>query len=178
VPCPGHARMELKGKPHYEVDEAWDEHLHGLLGAAWPCPQRQRFDDLMTDIGALLSARGLAYGRHSYGGYSAADRALGRAAWCTVLHTQPEVVIETGVGGPGARRAGPGRVGRARRFPAGAGLRRARVARLGDIHGFLPHPGWAAVRWLAMAVTTAPRIVQRRRRAAARATAATPGSAA
>jgi hypothetical protein len=94
---PGHARMQLKGKPSYPVDEAWEEHLHKLLGAAWPCPQRQRLDDLMTEIGALLTARGLAYGRHTYGGYSDGDSSLGRAAWCTVLHTRPEVVIETGV---------------------------------------------------------------------------------
>ena len=94
---PGHARMQLKGKPRYQVDEAWDEHLHGLLGAAWPCPQRQRLDDLVADVKARLTARGLAYGRQSYGGYSDADPALGRAAWCTVVHTRPEVVIETGV---------------------------------------------------------------------------------
>jgi hypothetical protein len=94
---PGHVRMQLKSEPRYEVDEAWDEHLHSLLGAAWPCPQRQRLDDLMTEIGALLAARGLAYGRHTYGGYSDADDSFGRAAWCSVLHSRPETVIETGV---------------------------------------------------------------------------------
>ena len=94
---PGHARMQLKGNPRYQVDEAWDEHLHGLLGAAWPCPQGQRLDGLVAEIRALLTARGLAYGRQSYGGYSDADRSLGLAAWCTVLHTRPRAVIETGV---------------------------------------------------------------------------------
>ena len=46
----------------YEVDEAWDEHLHGLLGAAWPCPRSQRLDQIVADIHALLAAKGLGSG--------------------------------------------------------------------------------------------------------------------
>src|ERR1035441_6657985 len=46
---------------------------------------------------ALLASRGLDYGRQTYGGYSDGDSSLSRAAWCTVLHTRPEIVIETGV---------------------------------------------------------------------------------
>jgi hypothetical protein len=80
-----------------EVDEAWNEHLHGLLGAVWPCPQGQHFDQLMADIVAQLEARGLGSGRYTYGYYSDAESSLCRAVWCTVLHTRPEVVIETGV---------------------------------------------------------------------------------
>lgn len=87
----------LKSPPRYEVDEDWDEHLHSLLGAAWPCPHRQRFEDLMDEIRALLSAKGLGYGRGTYGCYSDSDSSLCRAIWCTALHIQPEVVIETGV---------------------------------------------------------------------------------
>jgi hypothetical protein len=94
---PGHVRMQLKSNPDYRVDEAWDEHLHGLLGAAWPCPQRQRLDGLIGEIGARLASRGLSYGRQAYGGYSDGDSSLSRAAWCTVRHTRPEAVIETGV---------------------------------------------------------------------------------
>jgi hypothetical protein len=94
---PGHVRMQLKSDPGYEVDEAWDEHLHDLLGAAWPCPQRQLLTDLVADIGALLAASGLDYGRHAYGGYSDGDSSLSRAAWCTILHASPGVVVETGV---------------------------------------------------------------------------------
>jgi Methyltransferase domain len=94
---PGHVRMQLKSCYDYAVDEAWEEHLHALLGAPWPCPQLQRLDDLVTEIGELLAARGLKYGRHTYGGYSDADSALSRAAWCTMRHTCPDVVIETGV---------------------------------------------------------------------------------
>ena len=98
---PSHIRMildpRIQRKSHYEADETWDEDLHSLLGVAWPCPQRQRLDELMAEIGASLAARGLGYGRQTYGAYSDADSSLCRAAWCAVLHTQPEVVIETGV---------------------------------------------------------------------------------
>jgi hypothetical protein len=81
----------------YEVDEAWDEHLHSLLGAPWPCPQAQQLDQIMADIDALLAARGLGSGRLTYGWYSDAESSLCRAAWCVARHTRPEVVIETGV---------------------------------------------------------------------------------
>jgi hypothetical protein len=94
---PGHVRMQLKSNPAYRVDEAWDEHLHGLLGAPWPCPQRSRLDALINEIGTRLASRGLSYGRQAYGGYSDGDSSLSRAAWCTVQHTRPEAVIETGV---------------------------------------------------------------------------------
>jgi hypothetical protein len=81
----------------YEADEAWDEHLHSLLGVAWPCPLGPRVDELVTDIGAMLAAKGLGYGRYTYGCFSDGDVSLCRAIWCTVLHTRPEQVIETGV---------------------------------------------------------------------------------
>lgn len=82
---------------HHEVDEAWEEHFHALLGAPWPCPDGPRLDGLLAGIVALLAAQGLGYGRYTYGPFSDADRSLSRAVWCTVLHTRPEVVIETGV---------------------------------------------------------------------------------
>jgi hypothetical protein len=82
---------------HHQVDEAWEEHLHALLGAPWPCPRDPRLDDLLADIAASLAVQGLRYGRGTYGPFSDADRSLCRAVWCTVLHTRPEVVIETGV---------------------------------------------------------------------------------
>ena len=82
---------------HHDVDEAWEVHLHALLGAPWPCPERLLLDELVADIAASLIARGLGYGRGTYGPFSDADASLCRAVWCTVLHTQPEVVIETGV---------------------------------------------------------------------------------
>jgi glycosyltransferase involved in cell wall biosynthesis len=83
--------------PELQADEDWGERLHSLLGAAWPCPQRERLDGIMADIGTLLEARGLRMGRGTYAYYSDAESSLCRAAWCAALHTRPEVVIETGV---------------------------------------------------------------------------------
>jgi Methyltransferase domain len=80
-----------------QVDEAWDEHLHGLLDAPWPCPQAQQVDEIMADIDAQLAARGLKSGRFTYGWYSDAEILLCRAVWCVAAHIRPEVVIETGV---------------------------------------------------------------------------------
>lgn len=104
---PGHLRMQLtvkmqqrrlKSLPRYDAADDWDEQLHRLLGAAWPCTERRRFEDLMAEVRGLLSAQGLGYGRGAYGCYSDGDSSLCGAIWCTVSHLRPEVVIETGVG--------------------------------------------------------------------------------
>ena len=94
---PGEIRQRRGREQHYAIDEAWDEHLHQLLGATWPCPQSQQLDALVAEIDALLTAAGLAYGRQTYGCYSDGDVSLCHAVWCTVMHAQPGVVIETGV---------------------------------------------------------------------------------
>jgi len=80
-----------------DFDDDWYEHLHGLLGAPWPCPEAQQVHGLLAEIGALLSAKGLGAGRHTYGWYSDADVELCSAIWCAVRHRRPDVVIETGV---------------------------------------------------------------------------------
>jgi Methyltransferase domain len=94
---PGLMRQRHGTDQDYEVDEAWEEHLHGLLGAPWPCPQGPRIDELVADIGSLLASQGLGFGRYTYGIFSDADTSLCRAVWCTVVHTRPEAVVETGV---------------------------------------------------------------------------------
>jgi len=94
---PGELRQRHGRDQGLAVDEAWEEHLYGMLGAGWPCPQAQQIDEIMADVGELLAARGLGYGRFTYGYYSDADKSLCPAAWCVTLHTRPEVVIETGV---------------------------------------------------------------------------------
>ena len=96
---PGEVRQR-RGREQYtdsDVDPAWDEHLHSLLGAPWPCQERKELDRILTDIGELLAARGLGAGRHTYGWYSDAEISLCSAVWCAALHLRPEVVIETGV---------------------------------------------------------------------------------
>ena len=90
-------RYETENHPEFQADEAWDEHLHELLGAPWPCGQRQRFDGIMADIDARLAANGLGSGRYTYAYYSDAESLLCHAVWCVAQHARPEVVIETGV---------------------------------------------------------------------------------
>ena len=80
-----------------DFDDDWFKHLHGVLGAPWPCPEAQQIHGLLAEIGALLAVKGLGTGRHTYGWYSDADVELCSAIWCIVLHSRPEVVIETGV---------------------------------------------------------------------------------
>ena len=80
-----------------DFDDDWYEHLHGLLGAPWPCPEAKELHDLLADIGALLAEKGLGTGRHTYGWYSDADIELCSAIWCSALHIRPSAVIETGV---------------------------------------------------------------------------------
>jgi Methyltransferase domain len=80
-----------------DFDDDWQEHLHGLLGAPWPCPEVPRLHDLLKDISALLTEKGLGTGLHTYGWYSDADIDLCTGIWCAVRHRRPEVVMETGV---------------------------------------------------------------------------------
>jgi hypothetical protein len=83
--------------PGFVADEAWDEALHQALGAPWPCPPDPALEEVLADIGAVLEARGWGFGRDTYGWYADGDRSLCRALWCVLLHTRPEVVVETGV---------------------------------------------------------------------------------
>jgi hypothetical protein len=96
---PGEWRQQ-RGKSSWtedDFDDDWLEHLHGLIGAPWPCPEAAQINELLADIGAMLSAKGLGTGRHTYGWYSDADVELCSAIWCTARHIRPEVVVETGV---------------------------------------------------------------------------------
>jgi Methyltransferase domain len=96
---PGEYR-QTRGTEMYrpkDLDAAWDEHLHSLLDAPWPCSQRAELDQLIADIGALLAAKGLGFGRGTYGWYSDAEISLCQAVWCSVLHVKPRIVVETGV---------------------------------------------------------------------------------
>ncbi|MEU9169715.1 class I SAM-dependent methyltransferase [Streptomyces sp. NPDC048420] len=81
----------------YDVDKLWEARLHQWLDAPWPCPERRIGQELWDTVAEELHDCGFAFGRHTYGQYSDADAALGRALWCTVLHTRPTVAVETGV---------------------------------------------------------------------------------
>jgi hypothetical protein len=53
-------RMGRASAAETDFDPDWNEHLHGLLGAAWPCPEADRPRGLLGEVGALLSATMLA----------------------------------------------------------------------------------------------------------------------
>jgi Methyltransferase domain len=90
-------RMQHTSATPADFDEDWNEHLHGLLGAPWPCPEVQQVHDLLAEVGKLLTEKGFGTGLHTYGWYSDADIDMCAAIWCTVRHARPEVVMETGV---------------------------------------------------------------------------------
>lgn len=81
----------------YDVDDSWELRLHQWLDVPWPCSERQAGQEVWNAVVREVHDRGLAFGRHTYGQYSDGDAALGRALWCTVRHTRPAVVVETGV---------------------------------------------------------------------------------
>ncbi len=94
---PGHVRMQVWRDRAFPAQESWNQHLHHLLGASWPCQECGRAEGLVSGIGVRLADRGLAVGRHTYGGYSDSDASLACAVWCAVRHVKPSVVVETGV---------------------------------------------------------------------------------
>jgi hypothetical protein len=84
-------------QPLYLARADWEQGLHGLLGAPWPCPAAAEFSEIWGDIISSLVRRGLRVGRGSYAGFDDADPGLARALWCLVHHLKPEVIVETGV---------------------------------------------------------------------------------
>ena len=47
-------RMQHTSSTDADFDADWNEHLHGLLGAPWPCPEIQQLKDLLADVGKLV----------------------------------------------------------------------------------------------------------------------------
>lgn len=96
---PGEIR-QMHGTPRYgahDVDPAWDERLHSMLGVAWPCPEAESLTATLEDVSDRLALHGITPGRCTYGNYSDADTSLCKAIWCAIRHVRPKVVIETGV---------------------------------------------------------------------------------
>jgi Methyltransferase domain len=81
----------------YSVEEDWGPAFHRLIDHPWPCPEADAARGVFAKIEAMLAAKGLVFGRYTYGLYSDADPGLGTATWCAVRHLKPNVVIETGV---------------------------------------------------------------------------------
>jgi len=84
-------------RPQYRVDEDWEERVHAMLGAQWPCPAAAEFPGVWSTVVDTMHAKGFRVGRQNYGGDDDSDRGLARALWCLVRHLQPQHVIETGV---------------------------------------------------------------------------------
>jgi predicted O-methyltransferase YrrM len=84
-------------RPLYRVDEDWDQRLHGLLGAPWPCPAAAEFPAVWSAVLETMHSKGFRVGRQNYGGDDDSDPGLARALWCLVRHLEPQHVIETGV---------------------------------------------------------------------------------
>jgi hypothetical protein len=81
----------------YPVQEDWEEQLHGLLGAGWPCDETAAFTRAWETAVDELAEQGIEVGREAFGGWDDGDRALARAAWCVVRHSAPQKMVETGV---------------------------------------------------------------------------------
>jgi hypothetical protein len=81
----------------YETDPSWEQRMHELIGAPWPCTAVSDFWDLWSEVLGELKAAGLSIGRGAYGGWGDGEPGMTRAAWCLTLHTKPRAVVETGV---------------------------------------------------------------------------------
>jgi predicted O-methyltransferase YrrM len=82
----------------YQPSPACERELHHPLGAPWPCPGRDEFASLWSELEDRIAQRGLASGRGAFGRWDDADSGLARVIWCLARHVRPEYVLETGVG--------------------------------------------------------------------------------
>jgi Methyltransferase domain len=81
----------------YVADADWEQHVHELIGAPWPCEVATEFNGVWSEILETMRSQGFRVGRKNYGGDDDADVGLGRALWCMVRHLRPKHVVETGV---------------------------------------------------------------------------------
>jgi hypothetical protein len=84
-------------RPRSAPAENWEQKLHKLLGADWPCAEAAAFPSAWAAAKQTMSAHGLSVGRQNYGDDDDADPGLARTLWCLVHHLQAENVVETGV---------------------------------------------------------------------------------
>ena len=82
----------------YFPDPEWETRLHRRLGIASACDTAAEFAEVWSRVAALFEARHRRFGPEGYLGWNDGDPEFVRAVWCLVRHTQPEIVVETGVG--------------------------------------------------------------------------------
>ena len=78
-------------------DPEWEQHLHEIIGAPWPCPELADFRMLWPEVLRFVEGQGIRVGPESFRGYNDGDTAFVRAIWCLVRHLGPQHVVETGV---------------------------------------------------------------------------------
>jgi hypothetical protein len=81
----------------YEGDPYWENRLHGLIDAAWPCQHTLEFSVLWPRILAPFEANGTQIGRGAFAGWGDGEPGMLRAIWCLVRHLRPTNIVETGV---------------------------------------------------------------------------------
>ena len=81
----------------YDVDENWEQRLHGFAGSSWPCSASDDFGELWPLVMGSLEEKGLRLGRGAFGGWGDGEPGLVRAVWCLTRHLRPAKVVETGV---------------------------------------------------------------------------------
>ncbi len=81
----------------YEVDETWEERLHEIVGAPWPCSASEDFWERWPLVIGSIEEKGFRLGRGAFGGWGDGEPGLVRAVWCLTRHLRPAKVVETGV---------------------------------------------------------------------------------
>lgn len=83
------AEAAVEPLPIPRTDE-WQGVLHWQFGAPWPCRECASFNDVWADIAAEVTATPAGIGHD-------ADRDLAELIWAIVIHTEPGLIVETGV---------------------------------------------------------------------------------
>lgn len=92
------AHREKRAPPErYKAELDWEQRLHHLLDAPWPCAVASEFWALWPQIIEEMERKGIRVGPQSFKGWNDGDAGLVRAIWCLTRHLRPENVVETGV---------------------------------------------------------------------------------
>src|SRR6476660_9720999 len=74
----------------YEPIAEWEQWLHTIVGADWPCEERSEFLSLWRKVIADLTNSGVDVGPESFKHWNDGDTGLVRAIWCLTRHLRPK----------------------------------------------------------------------------------------